>query len=113
MPIDETDVLLQEGYDSDQVTMMTEQVILVDEMDKPLGPMSKVDSHRGQGVLHRAFSILLFDENDRLLLQKRASHKITFPNVWANTVCSHPLYIEGELNAVSYTHLTLPTNREV
>ena len=98
MPIDETDVLLQEGYDSDQVTMMTEQVILVDEMDKPLGPMSKVDSHRGQGVLHRAFSILLFDENDRLLLQKRASHKITFPNVWANTVCSHPLYIEGELN---------------
>jgi geranylgeranyl diphosphate synthase type I len=98
MPIDDANILLNEGYDSDQVTMMSEQVILVDELDHPLGPMSKVESHRGEGVLHRAFSILLFDENDRLLLQKRASHKITFPDVWANTVCSHPLHIIGELN---------------
>ena len=74
MPIDDANILLNEGYDSDQVTMMSEQVILVDELDHPLGPMSKVESHRGEGVLHRAFSILLFDENDLLLLQKRASH---------------------------------------
>lgn len=99
MVIEEANTLLEEGYDSDQVSMMSEQVILVDESDNPLGPMSKVESHRGEGVLHRAFSILLFDENDRLLLQKRASHKITFPSVWANTVCSHPLHIDGELNA--------------
>ncbi len=98
MAIDDSEILRKEGYDLDQISMMSEQVILVDEQDIPIGPMSKVDSHRGEGTLHRAFSILLFDENDRLLLQKRASHKITFPGVWANTVCSHPLYIEGELN---------------
>ena len=88
--------LLHEGYDSDQVDMMSEQVILVDEQDNQLGSMSKVDAHRGDGVLHRAFSILVFDEKDRLLIQRRASHKITFPNVWANTVCSHPLSIPNE-----------------
>ncbi len=88
--------LLHEGYDSDQVDMMSEQVILVDAQDNQLGSMSKVDAHRGDGVLHRAFSILVFDEKDRLLIQRRASHKITFPNVWANTVCSHPLSIPNE-----------------
>ena len=98
MTLDDADSLLEQGYNSDQVSMMSEQVILVDTQDKPLGPMSKVEAHRGEGVLHRAFSILLFDENDRLLLQKRASHKITFPSVWANTVCSHPLHIAGELD---------------
>ncbi len=90
------DDLLEEGYDSAQVEMMNEQVILVDCEDNQIGSMSKVDAHRGDGVLHRAFSILLFDENDRLLIQRRASHKITFPDVWANTVCSHPLSIPTE-----------------
>ena len=88
--------LLHEGYDSDQVDMMSEEVILVDAQDNQLGSMSKVDAHRGDGVLHRAFSILVFDEKDRLLIQRRASHKITFPNVWANTVCSHPLSIPND-----------------
>jgi geranylgeranyl diphosphate synthase type I len=88
--------LLHEGYDSAQVDMMSEQVILVDELDNQVGSMSKVDAHRGEGVLHRAFSILVFDENDRLLIQRRAGHKITFPNVWANTVCSHPLSVANE-----------------
>ena len=92
------DRLLVEGYDIEQVDMMSEKVILVDQQDRVLGSMSKVDAHRGEGVLHRAFSILLFDENGRLLLQKRASHKITFPDVWANTVCSHPLHIPAEIN---------------
>ena len=90
--------LLKAGYDIDQVGMMSEQVILVDELDTMIGSMSKVDAHRGDGVLHRAFSILIFDENDQLLIQKRASHKITFPDVWANTVCSHPLHIDGEID---------------
>ena len=89
--------LLTEGYDSEQVDMMSEQVILVDTSDQLIGSMSKVDAHRGEGVLHRAFSILIFDNEDRLLMQKRASHKITFPDVWANTVCSHPLHVESEI----------------
>jgi len=92
--------LLVEGYDTDQVDMMSERVILVDTEDNVLGSMSKVDAHRGDGVLHRAFSIHIFDDQNRLLMQKRASHKITFPDVWANTVCSHPLHVPEELNDV-------------
>ena len=90
--------LIDEGYDVEQVGMMSEKVILVDGNDSVIGSMSKVDAHRGSGVLHRAFSILVFDYMNRLLIQKRAGHKITFPNVWANTVCSHPLYVTDELN---------------
>ena len=88
--------LIELGYDSEQVSMMSERVILVDTSDNEVGSMSKVDAHRGEGVLHRAFSILIFDDSDRLLLQKRAADKITFPNVWANTVCSHPLADRNE-----------------
>src|SRR5690606_8301969 len=52
-----------------------------------------------KGLLHRAFSVFLFDSNWRLLLQQRASEKITFPNMWTNTCCSHPLAIENEFGA--------------
>lgn len=51
------------------------------------------------GLLHRAFSVFLFDSQNRLLLQQRASEKITFPNMWTNTCCSHPLGIPGETGA--------------
>ena len=51
-----------------------------------------------KGLLHRAFSVFLFDpETGKLLLQRRAPEKITFPNMWTNTCCSHPLAIKGEL----------------
>lgn len=49
-----------------------------------------------KGLLHRAFSVFLFDDQNRLLLQQRASEKITFPDMWTNTCCSHPLSIPGE-----------------
>lgn len=49
-----------------------------------------------EGLLHRAFSVFLFDRNSRLLLQQRASEKITFPDMWTNTCCSHPLGVPGE-----------------
>ena len=51
------------------------------------------------GLLHRAFSVFLFDSKDRLLLQQRASEKITFPDMWTNTCCSHPLGVPGETGA--------------
>lgn len=54
--------------------------------------MTNIDS----GLLHRAFSVFLFDDQNRLLLQQRADEKITFPNLWTNTCCSHPLGIPGE-----------------
>ena len=77
--------------------MVKDQCITVSEADKILGHASKYDVHRfsqeqPQGVLHRAFSVFLFDSQNRLLLQQRAAGKITFPNVWTNTCCSHPLY---------------------
>jgi len=52
-----------------------------------------------KGLLHRAFSVFLFDESNRLLLQQRASEKITFPDMWTNTCCSHPLGVTGETGA--------------
>ena len=51
-----------------------------------------------EGLLHRAFSVFLFRPSDgRLLLQRRADEKITFPGMWTNTCCSHPLSIKSEL----------------
>jgi len=51
-----------------------------------------------KGLLHRAFSVFLFRPSDgKLLLQKRADEKITFPSMWTNTCCSHPLHIKSEL----------------
>ncbi len=85
------------GSDSVQESLMAEAVIQVTESDEVVGPISKFDSHHGDGEIHRAFSVMLFDSTGRLLLQRRASHKITFPNVWANSCCSHPLHSEEEM----------------
>ena len=52
-----------------------------------------------KGLLHRAFSVFLFDDQKRLLLQQRASEKITFPDMWTNTCCSHPLGVPTETGA--------------
>ena len=83
-------------YDETQTTMMDEMVILVDENDNQIGSMSKVESHLGNGSLHRAFSIHIFNSEGKLLIQKRAASKITFPSVWANSCCSHPLDVDDE-----------------
>ena len=86
------------GYDSDQVEMMKEECILVDENDNILGKDSKINCHINEGKLHRAFSVLLFNTSGELLIQKRAKEKITFPSIWANSCCSHPLHIDSEIN---------------
>ena len=78
------------GHDEQQAALMAESLIAVDEWDNVLGPISKVEAHRGPGQFHRAFSLLVFDSQQRLLLQKRSEDKVTFPGVWANTCCSHP-----------------------
>ena len=89
-------VLQQNSADEEQITLMSEAVIAVDELDNETGMASKVAAHYAAGQLHRAFSVLLFNQENKLLLQKRASHKVTFPSVWANSCCSHPLYSESE-----------------
>lgn len=78
---------------------MMEQVILVDEQDNELGFMEKLEAHQ-KGVLHRAFSILLFNSRGELMLQKRALTKYHSGGLWTNTCCSHPLPAESIENAV-------------
>lgn len=65
------------------------RVQLVDENDRPQGEMDKVEAHH-KGVLHRAFSVLIFDRKGRILLQKRAIGKYHSGGLWTNTCCSHP-----------------------
>jgi isopentenyl-diphosphate delta-isomerase len=69
---------------------MHEQVILVDEADRELGVLEKLAAHQNGGVLHRAVSVLLFDETSRLLLQQRAAEKYHCGGLWSNTCCTHP-----------------------
>ncbi len=72
------------------VSSESEELILVDEQDNEIGHLSKADAHDGAGVLHRAFSVFLFDAGGRLLLQRRAAGKRLWPGYWSNTCCSHP-----------------------
>lgn len=74
--------------------MSEEYVILVDENDKPIGLEEKVRCHMPDGKLHRAFTALLFDNNGKLVLTKRAKEKMLWPGDWDGTVASHPR--EGE-----------------
>ncbi len=69
--------------------MAEEYVILVDKNDNPIGTMEKMEAHVVP-ALHRAFSVFIFNDNGELLLQQRAKHKYHSPNLWTNTVCSHP-----------------------
>ena len=84
------------GYDQAQREMMEENCIIVDRDDQVIGQDSKVKCHLNEGKLHRAFSVLLFNSDNELLIQQRADEKITFPSIWANSCCSHPLYQDGE-----------------
>lgn len=84
-----------------QKAALEERCILVDEFDRPLGEASKRDCHSvsrdGNLLLHRAFSVFLFNRKGDLLIQKRSSTKVTFPDHYTNTCCSHPLAeIPGE-----------------
>jgi len=73
-----------------QVSFDSEPLILVDENDQQIGHMAKREAHRGHGTLHRAFSVFLFDERNRLLLQQRSAAKPLWPLYWSNSCCSHP-----------------------
>ncbi|MFC6066214.1 isopentenyl-diphosphate Delta-isomerase [Streptomyces ochraceiscleroticus] len=63
---------------------------LVDEDGRTIGTAEKLAAHQAPGQLHRAFSVFLFDEQGRLLLQRRALGKYHSPGVWSNTACGHP-----------------------
>ncbi|MDC7996327.1 isopentenyl-diphosphate Delta-isomerase [Altibacter sp. HG106] len=75
--------------------MAEEQVILVNDRDEPIGLMGKQEAHV-KGLLHRAFSVFVFNDKNELMLQQRATHKYHSPGLWTNTCCSHQR--EGEAN---------------
>ncbi|MEZ4793205.1 MAG: isopentenyl-diphosphate Delta-isomerase [Gelidibacter sp.] len=78
--------------------MKEEHVILVNEKDEHIGTMPKLEAHK-KAVLHRAFSVFVFNDNNELMLQQRASHKYHSPNLWTNTCCSHQRVGESNVEA--------------
>lgn len=74
---------------------MKEQVILVDQQDNPIGLMEKIEAHE-KALLHRAFSVFVFNDKNELMLQQRAAEKYHSPLLWTNTCCSHQR--DGESN---------------
>lgn len=84
------------GTGTQQDFMLKDECLVLDEADNIVGHSNKYDCHRflqhqPTGILHRAFSVFLFNPEGKLLLQQRAKSKVTFPGVWTNTCCSHPL----------------------
>uniref|UniRef100_A0A8C3T0K8 isopentenyl-diphosphate Delta-isomerase n=2 Tax=Americhelydia TaxID=1579336 RepID=A0A8C3T0K8_CHESE len=90
-----------DNLDEQQVQLLAEMCILIDENDKKIGADTKKNCHLNEnidkGLLHRAFSVFLFNTEDKLLLQQRSDAKITFPDCFTNTCCSHPLSTPLEL----------------
>ena len=78
--------------------MTEEQVILVNENDEQIGTMPKMEAHE-KAVLHRAFSVFIFNDNHELMLQQRAKHKYHSPLLWTNTCCSHQRVGETNIEA--------------
>jgi isopentenyl-diphosphate Delta-isomerase len=72
------------------ITADSDSLILVDAADQGVGHLSKVLCHEGRGILHRAFSLLIFNGNGELLLQQRSASKRLWPLYWSNSCCSHP-----------------------
>ena len=79
---------------------ITDQLILVDEQDNPIGTCEKMEAHR-KGLLHRAFSVFIFDAQGRMLLQQRALSKYHSGGLWTNACCSHPFPGEDNLTAAT------------
>ncbi|ETE64025.1 Isopentenyl-diphosphate Delta-isomerase 1, partial [Ophiophagus hannah] len=81
--------------DEQQMQLLAEMCILIDENDNRIGSDTKKNCHLNEnidkGLLHRAFSVFLFNTENKLLLQQRSDAKITFPDCFTNTCCSHPL----------------------
>ncbi|GAB3685966.1 NUDIX domain-containing protein [Salinarchaeum chitinilyticum] len=93
-----TDVATGEDAESEEGTLdhpnAGQDVIAVDENDEPEGTVNRLDAHTGEGIRHRAFTCLLFDEDDNVLLAQRSPDKRLWDTYWDGTVASHP--VEGQ-----------------
>lgn len=83
------------------VSFDDEPLIMVDHTDEVVGYETKSACHRGEGLLHRAFSVFVFNDNHEVLLQRRSSQKPLWPKYWANSCCSHPRKGEQQLQSVN------------
>jgi len=72
------------------VSFDDEPLILVDAADREIGHLDKASAHDGAGVLHRAFSLFVFNPAGEVLMQQRAADKRLWPLYWSNSCCSHP-----------------------
>jgi len=79
-----------ERIDNSDIMADSDALILVDQADRRVGHLSKLLCHEGRGVLHRAFSLLIFNDRAELLVQQRAATKRLWPLYWSNSCCSHP-----------------------
>ncbi|MEE6467196.1 hypothetical protein FKM82_007162 [Ascaphus truei] len=96
-----------DSLDEQQVLRLSQMCIVIDDNDQKIGADTRKNCHLNEnidkGLLHRAFSVFLFNTENKLLLQQRSDAKITFPGCFTNTCCSHPLYTPqetGEQNAI-------------
>ena len=78
---------------------MKEYIVLVNENNEPLGTKEKLEGHSDQTPLHRGFSLFLFNNKKELLLQQRSDKKKTWPSVWTNSCCGHPMLDESPIAA--------------
>ncbi|RFN57631.1 isopentenyl-diphosphate Delta-isomerase [Marixanthomonas ophiurae] len=78
--------------------MIEEKVVLVNEKDEKIGLMPKMEAHE-KALLHRAFSVFVFNDKNELMIQQRALHKYHSPGLWTNTCCSHQRDGENNIDA--------------
>lgn len=76
-----------------------DHVVLVDNQNKVLGTADKLETHNTHTPLHRGFSVFLFNKKGDLLLQQRSHTKKTFPLIWSNSYCGHPMLNESNVDA--------------
>lgn len=91
---------MQHLIDKSEVENIEDEVVLVDEQDHEIGFMPKMEAHQ-KGVLHRAFSVFVFNNKGELLIQQRALTKYHSAGLWSNTCCSHPLPNEATDHAAT------------
>jgi isopentenyl-diphosphate Delta-isomerase len=99
-----TDEQIPPGYSRVVQAPESEPLILVDDADREIGHLDKAQCHVGNGVLHRAFSLLIFNRTGELLLQQRSAGKRLWPLYWSNSCCSHPRRAES-MEAAIYRRL--------
>jgi isopentenyl-diphosphate Delta-isomerase len=95
-----TDQIRPIGIGVGEAPLDAEPLILVDHADREIGHLDRAQCHAGRGVLHRAFSLLIFNGNGELLLQQRAASKRLWPLYWSNSCCSHPRRAESMQTAI-------------